>query len=282
MSNLFNDQLFNENRFNGDAQIGVSADDDIVFNNYGLQNSNIVISYMRHKSGHETEYVMSNIARSHGVRMQDLYRRGKIITARGYVKATTAEGMIDRVDEMKKYLRQLNGVLKITRGSRVRQYYATLNNPNGMFEEEEAFHNTIIPFNLEFFASYFGFSESRKTYTHTITAASTTRELVHEGNADEGRIITYIIVNSETDMTKITWTNAQTGESISVEPSAEFTAGDVLVIDGENQTVKLNGTIIEYTGLIPSIVPDSNDFTLDVVSTSHNLTMTNKFYHYYS
>ena len=62
-----------------------------------------------------------------------------------------------------------------------------------------------------------------------------------------------------------------------IEYSGTAAAGDVFEFDGENRTVKKNGTQVAYTGSFLFADPGANQFKLTVTGTSFTADYTVKF-----
>lgn len=275
---LFNNILFGAGMFNGSPIVGVSSDDDIVFNNYGLQNSNIVTSEFQDENPPQKIYDKQNFPRGNGQIFVGSHQEVKTISLKGILKADSNSEFVTLLKEFRKYFRADNGILKKIEAGELKQYIAnlvSLNIPraawNTTFAEFEAVFNVFKPY---------GFSDFRETKTRTITAGTFTEELYHDGNVDEGKLISVFIFDSATNVTELSLTNTATGETIIITES--FSAGDLLEINGEKETVQLNGSDVEFTGVIPTLNVGSNPLTGIITSTNHSIISTHKFYNYFS
>jgi len=275
---LYNNTLFNGGMFNGEPVVGLSSSDDIVFSNYGLQNSNIVTSFFKDDNPPDKIYDTQNFPRGSGRIFVDSHQEVKTIQAGGSIKANDSASFVELIKEFKKYLRVDNGMLKKTEGGVTRQYIANLIK---LDIPREAWNINYAKWSAEFQVfSPFGFSENREATTQAITSASFSNELYHDGNVDDGRLIASFVVDSETDMTALSLTNSTRSETITV--TTAFNSGDILTINGEDQTVKKNGTSIDFTGVIPSLDAGANTITGTVTSTAHSIIATYQFYNYFS
>ena len=79
-----------------------------------------------------------------------------------------------------------------------------------------------------------------------------------------------ITVNSQTAMTALELLNSDTGTEIMI--TRTFANGDVVVIDAKNKTVKVNGTEVDYTGIIPKWNVGLNNFQINITATAKNIT----------
>jgi len=275
---LFNNILFNGGMFNGEPIFGVSSSDDIVFNNYGLQNSNIVTSFFKDDSPPDKIYDTQNFPRGSGRIFVDSHQEIKTIQTGGSIKAADSAAFVELLKVFKKYLRVDNGILKKTEGGVLRQYIANLTK---LDIPREAWNINYAKWSAEFDVfSPFGFSENRVVTTQNITGATFSNELYHDGNVDDGRLIASFVVDSETNMTALSLTNSTRSETITI--TTTFNAGDILTINGEDQTVKKNGTSLDFTGVIPSLDSGANTITGTITSTAHSVLATFQFYNYFS
>lgn len=277
MSN-YNTANYNTVLYGGGFQAGVSSGDSIVFNDFGLQNSSIVSRYAKHEAAPERQFIEFNVPRSDGMNLQDVFNRRKMIQIKGNLKKDTNAELLDAMDEMKKFMRGINKILKITEGSLIRRYVATLQNPQNLFIRRDHYHITWVPFEMTFKClTPFGLSENRKIYTNlSITSSPFTKELVHDGSADGARLQTIIQFNAADTVSKVSWENTTNDDKIEI--TRTFNAGDILIIDGETGLVTVNSVEVNRDGFPPTLNVDSNSFILTITSTSHDVTMTNKFF----
>ena len=200
----------------------------------------------------------------------------KIITVRGLLKSDSEANLRTLRDAFMSALNPNEKNLDIDYGSGTIRYKASVESIN---VPEEFFHITTLPFEISFLCEPFG------------KATSTTSVNLNSGNAisaspyNESPSITgtykakptiTITINSETDMTVLKWDNVDTGDWIQV--STAFSASDVLVINCEDETVKLNGTDQDFTGVFPNFDSGSNSLTLTVTATAFNLNAS--FFYY--
>jgi hypothetical protein len=210
-----------------------------------------------------------------GFSVVDTVYTQKIITLRGWLISDTPTNLRTHIDNVKGYLNEDEKNLDIETygGSGVyRRYVCSCQN---FSVQSEHWMTTQVPYEATFLAKPFG------------TATTTTTIDLNSGNAitsspyDEDISITgtyntkptiIITVASETSMTVLRLTNNTTGDWIQVTPSGEFSAADVLEIDCENETVELNGSAIDFTGVFPTFEDGSNSLTLTITASAFNLT----------
>lgn len=274
---MFNSFLFNNGLLNGEPVEVAGSTDVYTFANYGLQNSNIITEKFDDDSGPDTIIDSQNFPRGNGKIFVDSRNEIKIIRLKGALVASSLANLIALIDEFKKYTATVNGILKKIEGGVTRQYIA---NRVRCSIPREHWNIDHTPYELEFhvFAPY-GFDDERTIYTRNLTASTNSLQVYHAGNA-EGRVILGFIVDSETAFTSLTIENTDTSESITIAQS--FNAGDYIEIDGENQTVKVNSSAVDFTGTIPNIKAGSNTFSINITdSGAFSIVSTIQFYNYY-
>lgn len=115
---------------------------------------------------------------------------------------------------------------------------------------------------------------------NTLVAASVSSTFDTGGEVEPEPVIT-LTVNSETGLVRIVFTQDDTATSIRVEPTGEFTAGDVLIINTKLKKVLFNGTEIDFSGRFPEFVVGTNSYTIDFVSTAHDVDLDIDWQDYY-
>jgi hypothetical protein len=135
----------------------------------------------------------------------------------------------------------------------------------------------LAPIVIKFVASNppFGRDSSTTTQVNTrFTGASKTNTFVAVGGNKPVLPVLTITLNSGTGLTSkyIQLTNSTTGKLIKV--TRTWVAGDVLVIDCENKTVKVNGSAVDYTGVFPSWNPTDTQLQYDDTLTTRDVTLT--------
>lgn len=279
--NLYNQNIYNNSQYNGGlCLISQNPSDNIVFNNFGLQNSLYCTQYVRHESGPSRDFILSDVHRGDGRNLQRSFYKKKVITLTGTLTASSNSELLTQIDLTKKLLREENAELKIIEGSLTRVYTATCTNLQTIFAQRDYFNVDWVPYHIEFTCwTPFGRDLSRTTRDDFSQTSSTINiELTNQGTIT-GRLVAFINFDAENTVSKINWKNNTNSDAIEITTS--FSASDVLKIDGENQEVTLNGTNVDFDGFPPTMDVGANSFTLTVTSTSHTVSVSNKFYNYY-
>ncbi len=199
----------------------------------------------------------------------------KIITVTGWLISDSSANLRTLRDNFMHHLRPSEGDLTIDYGSSTLVYKATV---QAIDVPEEFWHITQLPFTATFLCEPFGKAAllSPTAWT-TIGTGATNRSACITGTYKAKPTITITVV-TETDMTILRWDNVTIGDWIQVEPSGGFNNGDILVINCENETVTLNGTDQDFTGVFPLFNPRINNITLTITSTNCNLTASYTYY----
>ena len=73
----------------------------------------------------------------------------------------------------------------------------------------------------------------------------------------------------------------ENSQQIKVAPTSGYTAGDVLKINCADYTITVNGTAVDYTGVIVDWVQGGNDFKLSFIGDNWNCTLKLIYYDLY-
>jgi len=230
-----------------------------------------------------------------GFDVVDVQYTNKMITLNGWLISNTATALRTWADEFKGYLRpnEKNLDVETYGGSGVYRRYVC--SCSSLSIPEEHWQTTQVPYSCEFLCQPFGKATSTTTInlnsggnitatphnenvsitgtykckpTITITVVSET-DLNNENVSITGTYkckptITITVV-SETDLTAIKFENDTNDDWIQV--SRSFAAAEVLVIDCDNETVKVDGTAIDFTGIFPKLDPSTNALVLEVTDS---------------
>ena len=84
-------------------------------------------------------------------------------------------------------------------------------------------------------------------------------QFVNAGTAEADSVAYLTIVTAGT-LSQIVWENTTNGDKLTI--SGSFVNGDQIIVDGENKVVTKNGSVIDYTGVLPKIIAGSNSFRI--------------------
>lgn len=272
---LFNGSLFN----NLSGVVPVTADlSEVSFAGYPLNSGASFVTEISHEPMPTRDRDTFPLPRGDGGGSLGDYWRGRRIRVSGYLTAATHDELDAAIDSFKQSMATENGSLRVVVNGAVRVFSGTLTNGQSVFDRQH-FHQTFIPYQLEFDCftpDGYGRGES---YTSVEflgqTSLAYTEESPHAGTARANAIVT-VNFTAESGITAVSFKNNTRDETISV--SASFAPADLLVIDGEAKTVKINGAEVDYSGTFPKLNPGVNNFTLTLTGTSatYDLTVSHK------
>jgi len=195
----------------------------------------------------------------------------KIITVTGWLISNSVANLRTLRDNFMHNLRPSEGDLTIDYGSSTLVYKATV---QSIDVPEEFWHITQLPFTATFLCEPFGKTALLSPAAWTVLGVGATdRGACITGTYKAKPIITITVV-TETNMTIFKWDNVTTGDWIQVEPTGGFNNGDIIVINCENETVALNGTNQDFTGVFPLFNPRINNITVTNTATACNVTVS--------
>jgi len=259
----------NEGGFNA-AAIPVSnfsLSDDIVFNNFGLQNSTYIISEID-ISLPDREVNIAKLPSIDGEVFNSEYFRRKIITLDGRIFKTTQSDLETEIDLFKKAMAAENANLDIAMvtGGTKRRYKATLDNPARVFNRRRRSDITSAPFTLRFLAHKGMGEDIDFTNTPISMTAKTISTALYNTGTFEIPIWWYFIFTTVSGITAVKIENKTTGETIEI--TTNITSADILQVDGIERTVDLNGTTKDFDGFFPSLQPGENLIDITLTGTS--------------
>ncbi len=206
------------------------------------------------------------------------YQEKKIVIA-GTINESTEADLQTKLSEMRAALSGSEETLAIPFNSLTLNYTAT-----GVLKAPRKNYNvSYLEYEVEFTVvdPPFGIDSVVQNYSNdNMITTPITDSFVIGGEIGPEPILTFT-VNSETLLQRIVFTQEDTGTTIRVEPSVEFTAGDVLIINTLLKRVLLNGTEIDYSGVFPKFIVGTNNFTIEFVSTAHDVDLDIDWSDYY-
>lgn len=268
---LYNGSLFN----NLSGVVPVTADlSEVSFAGYPLNSGASFVTQISHEPMPARDRDTFPLPRGDGGGSLGDYWRGRRIRVSGYLTAATHDELDAAIDSFKQSMATENGSLRVVVNGAVRVFTGTLANGPSVFDRQH-FHQTFIPYQLDFdclVPDGYGRAESYTSLEFTDeTSLAFTEEAQHAGTA-RARAIVRVNFSAANAVTAVSFKNNTTGETLTVAEAV--TAGDLLEIDSEQMTVKLNSAEVDYSGLFPSLKPGVNNFTLTITATSATYTLT--------
>ena len=236
---------------------------NIVFNSLALQDANIISS----DAPHEDSGLMVDvevIGEDGGAKTGQRFGL-KVIKISATVKDTTEAALDARIDALKASIISVEGNLDIDYSGETRRYRAI---GGGFRVLDRRGRVTAVSVEIDFVAIRLGESTTPIIDSLTGQTANISNSFTMLGSYAPQPTIT-VTINSCTAMSDLTIANTDTGTSIVV--TRAFVAGDVVIIDTKNKTVKVNGVETDYTGIIPRWILGLNHFTASVTATAFNM-----------
>ena len=259
--NLFNNAVFNE----VPAGIVSPPQDDFVYNDFWLHNDIYKIYNSNFDNGHRPENTTySNPLADLGGQLS--YRfRNKIVRLKWRIKTSTALELNEEIDKLKRILSQPEKNLDIRVNGNIRRAKASCINTNGLFDRQH-YNITRLPFTLEFEIIWqFSRELTRQSITENwLTATSTNIEINNKGTVKTNPTIS-ILFNSAISVDEITFTINDRAIII----NETILTNDVVNIDCENKTVKINSIEVDFMGTFPFLEVGVNTCTIEINETKN-------------
>lgn len=243
------------------------------FNGQNLQDSSFSTVDFAHESGQLSVDVLP--VGAYGGRAIGSRIGTKELQINGYAKAADANALDVLIDTLKANIYGRTGNLDVDYAGTTRRYVAVC---TGFEVKKERADINKCNISLKLVALGCGQATAVTTQNYTGKTADYTGSLAFTGSAAPRPVLT-ITVTSQTALSQVKFSNDTTVQFLTV--SRTFANGDVLVIDCDAQTVKLNGTIIDYSGVIPAFVQGTNAFTVDITATAVSYSLGISYYPLY-
>ena len=242
----------------------------VTFNNYDLQDATVITNRAQHTQYPDRDLTFKRKTRADGFHIVNNYFISRHIVVGGTIKGADTATLHTNVDVLKKNLVGQNKNLDIDFNGTTRRYVATV---ESLDVPEDFYHLTFIPYTVTFLCSPFGKDTVSKSMTQisaTITTTTGTMTFAN-GSAAPLPVITIKLTALSGSADLVRFTNQTTEEWVEVRRT--FLLNDTIEIDVENQTVKVNGSHANFTGIFPSYVTDTNGYKLTVRGSGFTVTL---------
>lgn len=214
----------------------------------------------------------------HGGKFINSKYEERTINMKGLLIVDSHELMQSAVDNLNKIVSKDEGWLDWYLWGKRRRLKGTMSIPNKTYEKQEHYNIYHINYELEFTSvSPFSNSINDNSVGFSNITSDLSFQYKNEGNA-ESKLTTIIIVNQAGTETLIRLENKTTNELIEFDITPSN--GDIITINGEDSTVKLNGQNIQYRGFFPASDPSrggyGNNLTLQNNGSGYNYSATIK------
>ena len=269
---LYNQAIYNQTP----VWIPIAPQDDIVYNSYWLKNSNIIVTSISNDNWH------SITSETYSSPLTDLwgelnyYFKNKTINLEWFITTNTSVELNQRIDELKKILWQNNKYLDIKVDWTIRRAKASCTNLDSLFDRQN-YNITFIPFRISFrLVSEFSKELTSQSQSLTWKTASFTEEKINYWTVRANPVLS-ILLNSVTSVTSISF--AILTNTITVLDT--YSASDVIQIDCQEKTVKINSISVDYTWTFPVLEVWTNSYIITVTWTAKNFNTTLTYFNNY-
>lgn len=250
---------------------------NLLFDSYDLQTTNIKTRSIHHK-----HYPNRVIDIESNLRVADFvfvssYWDKKIITVKGSIVTDSANTLRTVIDAMKNKLQGTEKNLDVDYGDGVMRYTATV---QSLEIPDDFYYISLVPFTIEFLCQPYGKSTtSTNSSKDDITTSPVSHSLTVTGSSDPLPTIT-LTVDNETTMTAIQFENNTTNDTITI--TRAFADAEVLVIDCENQTVKVDDVNVDFDGVFPRFSNGTNNCIITITDGgAFNVDLDIDYYPHY-
>jgi hypothetical protein len=258
------------------------ASDALGNNAVGLQNANIVTELFD-ASPPANALSERGFPRADGEYAETSYYRRTLITLKGAIAPqATRAAMEALMDTLAAAFAYKGGTLKVTKAGSSRYYDncypATIEK---LFGQRQFYHSTWIPWEIQLVCLQpYARNATRvvDSYAFDMTVSPTIYTLFNSGNAPSQLILTPTVLVAGT-LSSLTITSVNTGEAITI--TAAFSNNDQISIDGEAKIVTLNGSPVDYTGVIPSVVAGGNSYSFTATGAGFDLSISARHFDRY-
>lgn len=207
-----------------------------------------------------------------------VFFKDKKINIGAVISRDTRELLEASLDQLNLVLQDREKALVFSYGSATRKWTATLSNISlsnvaGGYAELDIEFQCSDPMGFDV--------NSTNLFSVSRSGASSTDTFTVGGTAQWQQPIITLTLTSVTDGSSkiVTIGNSNTGQAISI--TRTWASGDVLVIDSQAKTVKVNGAEVAFTGAIPEWNPGAGSIDYSDTFTARIMSLSGIYYKRY-
>lgn len=250
---LFDEALFDVESSDDAVPVDTS---DFKIDSYALQDLTVTLSRLTY-SAPVYEAITRGFPRADGAYLEAGQFRRTSLMLKGSLRKDTQALLEAEMDLMRQAFAQ-GTVFKGTWAGEARYWTVYPASIDKLFAGRDGHHITWCPWEIELVCLHpYGRSAGRDSYSGIPATTTTTYQIDNGGTAPSQSIIDLIVATPGT-LSKFSWQNQTTGETITIDNGGAYSAGDTLSINTETGSVMKNGTAIDYTGILPRMASGSN------------------------
>lgn len=241
---------------------------EVVYNGYILHKTDTCfLSFFGGVNWPTVELQNYNLPNTYGQGNSSSFTRNNTFEVRGTLKAWSYEELTQRKDTMKSILAEQNQYLQANFGGSIRRQKAFVTD---LSFDEQHYNITFVPFTLSFHLLQ-GYWEDVALTSVSFLSNTTTliEEIVSNSTFLETRPVFNIVFNSASSTTEF---SLEMGDN-DIVVNETFATNDVLIIDSDKKSVRLNGNPIDFDGTFPILIRGNNSFQMSSNGT-YNISLT--------
>ncbi len=256
-----------------DGIIATVTAQSVIFNGYLINGVYYITERTTHDSAPTRQMVEYKIARRDGDKLVSSWWSKKEIEITGYIQISNQSDYEYLEDQLKQLLAMPQSNLDIYFRGSTRRYVATASEVSVNRDSDNI---DWAPFTIKFLVpdgKGYDTNYQQTTYPkiNTVYAGSA---ILNDGLANNGTAyglpVFTLTVHSQTSMSQVILTVGTSQLTI----TRTFSNGDVLTIDYNTFIVSIGGTPIDFSGTFADWPPGSTPFSLEIVASSIDATLT--------
>lgn len=274
----FNTFKYNAGLFGSNSNgVTVYSSDMVVFNGYSLSDGVINTCTLIDDNAPKRDLIDFKNPRSDGLGVVGDYWREKIIYLEGYIKGASWTATEAALETLKSSLRKREQYLDITRNGVVRRYLATWIEPDSVFKNRTGHDVNVVKWYIKFQVDT-SFAMDRTYNSNNVLVSASPGSIVPMNSGTYKALPIFVIVaNATTTLSSNTIQVQNTTTNELIKWTGNMVTGDVLVFDSEAQSVTLNGVVVDFKGLFPTLDTGANTLIFTVDGGTFNLQCTTKW-----
>lgn len=246
----------------------------VIFNGVDLSElAGVTITEINHHKRPIRSMVRRKLARADGSKLVQGEYGDRMITMAGVVTGTSRANYEANRDTLFRYLNELEATLRLSQAGANRDYVCSVDDID--FTEKPT--GGFAPFVIKFIVGNppFGVDATSSTVmaAKTVTGSSGTHGFTPFGGSADWLPVFTVTMSALSGGTGkyVRITNPATGKYIQL--TRNWSALDVLVVDCEAKTCRVNGALMDFQGVFPSFGPDDGSVTYSDTLTTRSITI---------